>query len=255
MNEFERCRDACFLGAKAHQNVSAALQSFERLCTLIETDDCLLLSSLFHLGVIRYAKPFVPTKTPKGSVHYPVKHLTRVSGFDSGIHDHMLLIRNTLIAHDDITQLEPRSLATGFTLRGTDLFIPMSEAVTNRCLSHPEGLDGAEKMTSHVRSAFKGIWQKLFDDLGRMRQVSIDHPDQLEEAKKYSKHLGTQEIPVGGVRIVPPDTSDSPWLAPVVPDFSEVHSGYRYETVTVKRDFSGPERIKLPDGSSIKISP
>ena len=186
---------------------------------------------------------------------YPVKHLGAVSGFDPDVHDHLLLLRNTLIAHDDFEQIEPRLLSTGITKTGVDFHIPMSVAVANKCLSHPAQLDGAEKMASHVRSAFKGIHQKLNDDLGRCRQAAIDHPDQVKEIRAFGRSLGTFEVPKGGTRLETPDTKGSPWLDAPEPDFSEVHSGYRYEKVTVVREFTGPERIKLPDGTFINITP
>ena len=63
------------------------------------------------------------------------------------------------------------------------------------------------------------------------------------------------EIPIGGTRPVLPDFMKDSWLDVPEPDFSEVHNGFRYESISMKREFHGPESIELPDGRRIKISP
>src|SRR5437899_9433594 len=121
MNEYLRCRRDCQIGVKAYQNIRASLLAFERLCTLVESDDHLLLSSVFHMGVIRYAKPFLGAESGAGLVSYPTQQLRKVSGFSMEIHRHLLTVRNTLIAHDDFDQIEPRILIFGFNPNGFDI--------------------------------------------------------------------------------------------------------------------------------------
>jgi len=63
------------------------------------------------------------------------------------------------------------------------------------------------------------------------------------------------DIPADGARLAQPDINNEPWLNPGEPDYSTVHNGFIYETLRLKRDFHGPETIKLPEGTSFKISP
>lgn len=264
MNIFERARFQCHLGIKAYQNVRASQQAFERLSKLNDSDDHLVTSSVFHFAVVRYAKPFMQTQTAQGSVRYPVKHLKNTSEFNPNVHEHLLLVRNTLIAHDDLDQVEPRALLEGMTikdvggtpLKGSGYFIPMSVTISNKCISHPADLDGASKMLEHVTGTLSGILSKLNEDLGTLRQARLDFPEEAEAAEKYQRnHDENVTIPAGGMRYVPPSLSDESWLIPTEPDFTDIHNGFRYETITLRREFPGPEKIKLPGGGWVEIQP
>ena len=134
------------MGIKAFQNVSTSLRAFERLSSLVESQDYILLSSFFNMGVIRYTKPFLKTDTSNGIFIYPIRHLKKVNGFSLELHEHLKQIRNTLIAHDDIEQIEPRILMSTITLKGTDVHIPMSIAIGNKCISYPTDLKAVEEI-------------------------------------------------------------------------------------------------------------
>lgn len=255
MNEFLRCRRDCFLGVKAHQNIKASLLAFERLCVLVGSDDHLLLSSIFHVGVIRYAKPFLNTESCTGRVTYPVSSLKKLPTFSVKAHEHIITVRNTLVAHDDFEQIEPRMLLMNVNVEGSSLDIPVSIAIANKCISHLSDLQGTHTIRNHVMSALQGVGKKLSEDIKRIRSIAIEHPNQVEEAVKYSKNYGKDHIPVGGKQFNPPDFLNEQWLDPIEPDFSEVHNGFRYERVTFRQDFYGPERIKLPNGYEIEITP
>ena len=254
MNEFSRCHTQCLLGVKAYQNVRAALMSFERLCTLAGSDDHILVSSFFHTGVIRYAKPFTSTISKSKKILYGYKKLKSQAGFSEDLHKHILNVRDTLIAHDDLDQIEPRVLSHGISMAPSNLNIPVTLAIANKCISHPADLLGAQKLKSHIAATLSGIEKNLFDDLGILRSIIISHPDQASEARKYKRHVGQVDIPADGARLAQPDINNEPWLNPNEPDYSTIHNGFVYETLRFKRDFHGPETIQLPDGTSINIS-
>jgi len=255
MNEHQRYVAKCKLGIKAYQNIRAALQALKRLSESVDSDDHILLSSLFHLGIIRYGKPFTITKTESGSRIYPLKPLKKIQGFDTSTHKHLLEVRDTLVAHDDFDQIEPKLLVSGMTLTGSDLNIPMQVHLSNKCIGYPTDLESVTKMLNHVSCALEGVGQSLQEDIASFRQAAIDHPEQAREGETYSKYLGRHEIPVGGTQLAPPDTSEDPFLDPDEPDFSDVHNGFHYETIKLTQNFQGPETILLPDGRSIKITP
>ncbi len=255
MNNFERCRRDCFLGIKAFQNIKASLSSFERLLALIDSDDHILLSSYFYMGIIRYSKPFLNSQAKTGSICYPTKHLKQNPTFIKKIHDHILNVRNTLVAHDDFEQIEPRVLSLGLTLEGADFMIPTSMSIANKCISHPSDLHGVLQIKEHVTGALNSVGQKLYEDMKKLRSISIEHPEQTKEAEKYTMHYGKGQIHKDGTHLMQPEYSDNEWLNPKEPDFSEIHNGFRYEKINLRIDFHGPERIRLPNGYEIEISP
>lgn len=255
MNEFARCRRDIFLGIKAFQNIRASLSALERLCYMVDSDDHLVLSSLFHMAVIRYVKPFLNTETGGGPASYPLKHLKANPNFSMKVHEHLKEIRNTLIAHDDFEQVEPRLLFFGIKLPGVDFLVPTKIVVSNKCISHPSDLDGVEIMKKHVVSVLDSVASKIGYDIQVLRSIKIEKPEQAKEMEKYSKSYGQQDIPKEGARLLEPDLANEQWLDPKEPDFSEIHHGFRYEKITMKQDFHGPERIKLPNGYEIEINP
>ncbi len=255
MSDFENLSQQCKIDIKAFQNIRAAFAALERICEMVDSDDHVILSSLFHAGVIRYGKPFKTTRTKSGTTQFPVKRLKNIKGFEKSIHDHLLELRDTLIAHDDLNQIEPKILTSGISVQGADLHIPMTAHISNKSLSHPADLEGAMRMKNHVESALRGVESVLSDDINQLRQKAIDEPEQAREAQEYSRNLGSIDIPEGGAHTLRPDLSDDPYLNPDEPDFSEIHNGFRYETITINKEFNGPETIKLPNGHSIKITP
>lgn len=229
--------------------------AFERLRTLADSKDFLLISAIFHTSVIRYAKPFLASEGQGGRVKYPIKHLKNVQGFSPDVHHHLLAVRNTLIAHDDFNKIEPRILLFGVQPKGTDFSLPTSLIVANKCISHPADTAAAQKFYEHAKAAYQGAMNKLHADLTELRTIALKHPDQAKAAEKYSKNYGTVDIAVEGTHLMPPDFSSDSWLNNEEPDFSSVHNGFRYESLRLRLDFHGPEEIPLPGGGSFVVTP
>ena len=142
INAHTRACNDCKLSIKTYQNVAGALNGFDRLLTLNEAEDHILLSSVFCFAVIKYAKSFIDNETSFGNIRYPIKHLKKIENFSLEIHKHLLELRNTLVAHDDFESIEPRIIHLFMSLEGTDFPIPMSIAVSNKCLAYPIDLEG-----------------------------------------------------------------------------------------------------------------
>ena len=116
-----------------------------------------------------------------------------------------------------------------------DFHIPTSLVIANKCISHPADLLGAQKLRDHVAAALSGIEKKLFNDLGTLRSITISHPDQASQARKYQRHVEQMNIPADGTRLAQPDINNEPWLNPVEPDYSTVH-----------HPKNGSPRVRLP---------
>jgi hypothetical protein len=53
------------------------------------------------------------------------------------IHDHIITVRNTLVARDDFEQIEPRMLGTSLRLENSSVAVPLSIIIANKCVSLP----------------------------------------------------------------------------------------------------------------------
>src|SRR5690349_243891 len=149
MSLFDHCRRDCFRGAKALQNVQASLEGFHSLCAEFTGAKQLALASMFAFATIRYAKPFLNSSDGDGgSMKYPTKHLKGAAGYSIELHDHLIEVRNALVAHDDFSYIEPRLLMMTMELSG--MKIPFSITITNKCLGYPAELADAMKMRDHV---------------------------------------------------------------------------------------------------------
>lgn len=250
-NEFQRLRRDCLLGIKAVQNLHGALEAFDTLLSLVASSSHVILTGVFHSGVIRYAKPFLQANTDTGTVSYPTRHLKAVPEFSLLLHKHLLDLRNTLIAHDDFTQVEPRILTDNMRLDGTDYLIPMRVTITNKCLGYPADESVGHLLRTHISAAHQGANRKLREDLGRLRQVILEHPEQARAEASYERKAGSGWIEAGGSHVELPETIGDPWLDVPLPDYSSLHKGYHYEDCVVRREFNEPETITLPDGGRL----
>jgi hypothetical protein len=61
--------------------------------------------------------------------------------------------------------------------------------------------------------------------------------------------------PVSESQFQPPDVMNNEWLDTGPPNFAHAHNGFHYETLRIRRDFCGPEKIMLPNGTVFEISP
>jgi hypothetical protein len=255
MNLYERSCNESKLGVKAYQNLLGSLNAFNKLIGLITSNDHIVLSSVFCFAVVKYAKPFIETGTSFGKTRYPTKHLQKTSGFSKEIHDHLVALRNTLVAHDDLESIEPRILKFCVSINESSYTIPVSIAISNKCLAYPADLESACKLRDHVSACVKSTLDKLNSDLANVRQIAIAHPEQATTVERYRKNYGQEKINVGGSQLHLPDFMSDEWLNANQPDFTHIHNGFQYEELKVRRDFYGPERIKLPSGEEIEIVP
>lgn len=250
------CRD-CKLSIKTYQNVSGALSAFDRFIDLHPSGDHILLSSIFCFAVVKYAKLFIDTETSLGKTRYSVRHLKKIPNFSFEVHTHLLELRNTLVAHDDFVSIEPKILQLCMSVHGTNFPIPTTIGISNKCLAYPVDLDAALKLKHHVAACLDGILNKLFLDLTRIREAALADPGQTVEGRRYKENYDRVPIDAntGNVGLEIPDFMSNKWLDNNHPDFTHIHSGYRYEELRIRRDFHGPERIKLPNGFEIVIEP
>ena len=254
MSTYVKYSKDCKIGIRALHNIHIALHVFGQMSGLASSGEPLTISSLFHMGVIRYAKPFLNSKFNDGTAQYPIKALKKISGFSKEIHDHLIHIRHTLIAHDDFDEIEPRVLLMFRGFEGLSDAIPMAAVTSNKTILYPVDTSVAQKFIDHMVIVANGIQNKLNEDLRLLRQIALLHPEQALEGKKYEKRYAL-EIKPDGSETLPPGYMNDDWLNGAEPDFSTIHNGYRYDVMKMSREFIEPLKIKLSNGEFFEVKP
>lgn len=255
MNKYEKILLDCKVGIKAFQNLNASSMGFARMVDLAKSEDPILMPSVFYWSVIRYAKPFLNSKFEGGNICYPIKNLKKAVGFSNQIHEHLMEVRNALVAHDDFTEISPRLLKFGIQVPGEDFFIPTSIAISNKCISFPNATSTVQQMQIHATASCNAVYARLNDNIAELRALTLSNPAIAMQDAKYKKHYGDTTIKNGGSTMNPPDFMSDTWLDAQVPDYSGIHNGYMYEEAKIKLDFHGPEKIVTPSGLEYFFSP
>lgn len=97
--------------------------------------------------------------------------------------------------------------------------------------------------------------RKLELDIGTLRALTIKDPVQATQNASYTNNYGEATIPQEGLSVQPPDFMSDKWLNAEEPYFSYLSNGYIYEEARYRKDFYGPERISLPDGTVLELKP
>jgi hypothetical protein len=256
MNKYEKALLDCKIGIKAFQNIKASSVGFSKILDLAEIKDPVLMSSIFYWAVIRYAKPFLNSQFEDGKRCYKTKDLKKVNGFSEAMHKHLITVRNTLVAHDDFTEITPRLLTSGMIMAEEDFFIPTSVAISNKCISYPLNFTTVQQMQLHTQTCCNGVHSKLIEDIEELRSLTLRFPEMARENSEYESHYGETKIEANSSPLIqPPDFLNDQWLNTPVPDYSELHNGYMYEEERINKDFHGPEKIVTPKGMEFNISP
>jgi len=255
MENIEKTIQDCKVGIKAFQNINAAAIGFSKMIEISNTRDPILMPSIFYWSVVRYAKPFLSSKFEGRKVSYPIKNIKNIEGFSKDIHDHIITVRNTLVAHDDFTEIPPRVLKFGIHLSEEDFFIPTSVVVSNKCISFPSSPETFKKMQVHSQACCNAIYLNLIKLIAEIRNITLNNPDIIKKDQKYSRNYGQAKVENGATNLQPPEFMNDEWLNTPVPDYSNLHNGYEYEETKIKIDFRGPEKITTPNGTVLEISP
>jgi hypothetical protein len=93
--------DNAALHIRALHQINQALQSALKLQEAWTSLEGVVHSALFISTVVHYTRPFTNNRGAKGFRKYDVVELKKNAAFDQKLHDHLLYMRNTLVAHQD----------------------------------------------------------------------------------------------------------------------------------------------------------
>ncbi|MDF2691376.1 MAG: hypothetical protein K0S29_1231 [Gammaproteobacteria bacterium] len=244
VSQFELLEKKCKLGIKAFHNIFLAAQLFEQLKVNLNSHNSLLLMSYFSTAVIRYCSPFVDSR--KGT-RYSLKALKRIDGYSAELHSNLLMLRNKLLAHDDLEEIEPKILTRGFGFHtGENVVVDIH--VLNGTISHIITAEKLDKLINQTNIVLLGVRQNLLDDIQAYQKFIISNPEHMANAK-YQK---TEKLNINQGRFTPASISNETWLNTLnIPAWLNVSDEYVYQWITIGKCFAEQEII-LPSGIIIK---
>lgn len=201
----------------AHQSVVTLLQNWDAL-------DVDAARALHESAVISYARPFTPAATTAGKIAYAISAVRKADGFDRQLHDHLLDVRNRMIAHADYGVFP-----SAMTVQTTgDEALPVALVILVKNLAGIQERELAERYQRHFRACMEAIESALNSEVAELVAHARKHPTAFEAS--HNVPMSIEEWKAG------PDFADLPTPtgpASRVPEplFPKELSGYRYLTL------------------------
>jgi len=257
--ELKRAKHDCLLWVKGFHNIQRSTFFMEKFAEKETCRDQSIKEALFQAAIISYAKPFITTETTKGKVQLPTKPLQNTPLFEVNVHKHMVDLRHKLIAHDDLTAIEPKyawvSLVDNSNPNGS--IIPFQAHLNNSCISYPQERRDFDKMQAHVKAAYDGAFRYLDQRVTETRKLMLAHP---KEARSVFRERPDSVLGIiagdGQTTEFKIDISAAethPILEVTTPHSPVSFGNYRHTTVNIRISFNGPQGSGF-DGNSVSIT-
>jgi hypothetical protein len=245
---FEKLRRRCNQHYRALGSIGMAHNYAVRLCEAWDALDEVIKSALHVAAVVAYTRPFTAAITKTGKLQYPVRDLKREPGFDTGLHDHLLVLRDQLIAHSDYTLLRSTMFFQQIGDEGNVL--PLAIGMNVKRLIGVENRELAQKYEKHFSLCAKRIARTFEAEFVQFARLVRDHPEYFDQTKT----LPTEKI----------ELSQSPNLQLMrgpsgsagdveEPEFAPQFAGYKYQKLTYQRSLvkSGLYPVRI-DGKLVR---
>ena len=144
---------------KALHNLHRSSQFMEKFLDVSPGHENLAGEALFHSAVINYAKPFINTETKSSKKKFGDKEFRGHPGFDIKLHDHPLKLRNTVIAHEGLKEIEPNFVWIQTQTGSPENFksVPFQACLRNNFLAFPTDPESASKIQMHVKATLSRV--------------------------------------------------------------------------------------------------
>jgi hypothetical protein len=232
---------------RAFDQLNQALQCLMKLHEGWELLDEVVKSALFTSAVVHYARPFGVNKAERGSQSYGIGELKRAAGFDRELHDHLLDLRNKVVAHQDGTLLRARAGHLMLRLREHEVEIPVQTLAVAMAV---QGFGTKEILTrclNHLKVCVETVWESVQQALGDMNAAAHKYPDVQPETMKKFELWSEKSIPGTGAKVAAPSALDSDFVNLQTPNFGVPADSYAWRRTAVtftpqaKYEWTGPD--------------
>jgi hypothetical protein len=205
-----------------------------------------LKSALLYSAIIHYARPFCFKK------NYGGKKLRNSVGFDAELHEHLVNLRNELIAHQDNETLKA-IVGHGYcdlALSGTTTTALISTQCAVKALHRINNKDVARRYTSHLESCISSLQEIMNNHLEEIHDMALKYS---ENADADTQTLASDRLPIEeAILRAPVPTALEARAARILhPPFPLPTDAYQYRVASVTHFRTGKHEIQTPLGTAI----
>jgi hypothetical protein len=153
--------------------------------------DDVLRAALFQSAVTVYARPFVDNRSSTGANRrFSISGLKNAPGFDRALHNHLLTLRQTLIAHHDTSVVKAQLSHMTLTNQQEEGKPPLTVQTEGKvkALHAIAKKEIAEQYLKHMAASVAYLYKATHDSLGKLHKVRVLDPN-LGIAKMQSLSL------------------------------------------------------------------
>jgi hypothetical protein len=193
---------------RALDQVNQAYQCFARLSQGGNTLDAVVKSALFTSAVIHYSRPFGKNRgSPTSSSKYSIKELQNPN-VDRVLHEHLLDLRDKLVAHQDGTVLPARIGHYTIAVHEADLEIPVQTFGAVWALQGVATVEILTRYLQHVEACAEAIQANVNSALTAVNAAEHEYPEvKPDERQKLDVFL--QKTIARGEEVMFPDLANS----------------------------------------------
>jgi hypothetical protein len=193
---------------RALDQINQARRCLVKLSQEGDTLDDVVMSALFTSAVIHYSRPFGKNRGGQtNSPRYRIKEL-RNAGFDRVLHDHLLDLRDKLVAHQDGTLLPARIGQFTIEIHEHDVEIPVQTFAVVFALQGIAAKELVARYLEHVTTCVEALQRNVERALTAVNTAEHKYqevrPDRRQKIDLFSRN------PIAkGEEVVFPDVADT----------------------------------------------
>jgi hypothetical protein len=237
---FLAARDRCVDHLRALASVRSAAENIQALLASSAGHSPEVAGALHSAAVTAYGQAFTEARTRRGKIRYRTRALKEAPGFDGRLHDHLIQLRNELIAHADYMHMP----SVMDTQQIGDLRVSLTVKVKRLTGIHSRQL--AERYLSHFRACADKLEELLNREVQELATEAAAHPAPFNATHNATPIYTAMtrefaDLPAGN------QVSD--------PEFEEDFAGYVYTvlTHTVPLVKTGKYRVRDSGGKEADV--
>lgn len=240
---------------RALDQVNQAYQCFAKLSQGGNSPDEVVKSALFTSAVIHYSRPFGRNRGGHtSSSKYSIKELQHPE-VDRVLHDHLLDLRDKLVAHQDGTLLPARIGHYTIEIHEHDIEIPVQTFAAVWALQGVATEEIVARYLQHLAACVEAIQTNVGRALTAVNAAAHEYPEvQPEGLQKIA--VSTRKPIAKGEEVVFPDVADCAALLIKFPDFPVSLDSYMWRRLIIKLAPEGKYEWTVPEGpAALRVRP
>jgi len=188
IKEFRELKRQIIAHARAAENFYTSARIINKLLEVWESTDVDLRYALYCSAIVGYSKPFTESyqKNRVKKKIYKIFFLKKGKGFSRDTHDHVIRMRNKIIAHSDEDFLEAKVFSEefGFSQNGNTTRFITGAGVTVPAIHDIKDHDLVEKIRNLALSNMEVSVKLLEDDLNLYIKKALKNPEEHKKSRE-----------------------------------------------------------------------